>query len=98
MSLFARFYLTEAYGEAELAARRAAAIDAFAAIDGVTRTLAEELFRNGWRTPREIAETPPAVLTRLVGVPNRAAAEALASRARMPLTRTTRPQGGSTTA
>ncbi len=82
MALFARYYLTECYGPEELAARRAAEIDSLAAIEGVGRALAEELHEAGWRTAREIAETPPEVFTRLVGVPDRRAGEGLVRRAR----------------
>ncbi len=82
MELFRRFYLSEAYTDEEIAARRAGVIDAFAAIDGVDRALAEELHAGGWRTAREIAETPPEVLAQLWGVPDRQAGRRLAEQAR----------------
>lgn len=77
MELFKRHYLTEAYSAEEVAARRERALGTLAAIPGVGRELATQLFDQGWRTPRELAQTPAEVLMRLYGVNGPEAAAAL---------------------
>jgi len=77
MELFRKHYLLESWSEEERTARRRAALALLATLPGVDEALAEGLHRAGWQTPREIAETPPALLVRLRGVPDECAARSL---------------------
>lgn len=77
MALFGKYYLTEMYSSEELAARRNAAIEALAEVNGIDVNFAELIYKRGFRTPREFAETPIAVIARLRGVVDEAQAERL---------------------